>query len=110
MDHNDHLIVCVHESVPRALDAIGMHDFAKLLKAQGLSQPEELEQVQIILDNLGPELTRVNARVASAFKGANSEMAAEAQKYQEGINIARYVVLAAKQTTKLAAQGRLVLN
>lgn len=108
--NQDHLIVCVHESVPRALKSIGMHEVAKLLKTQNLEQPEDWERVQAILDSIGPKLAEAKARCLSMLKGASPEMALEAQKYQGGLSDAYYAVLAAKQTTKLVAQGKLTLN
>ena len=106
MNH-EHLTVCVHDSVPRALKHIGMHDAAKLLKTQDFT---DIRKLQAVLSSIEPKLQEAQGRVADVLKAASAEMSVEAEKYREGLEHARYIVQAAIQTTKLVAQGKESLN
>jgi hypothetical protein len=109
--HQQHLDKCVRESVPTALDHVGMHELAdKFRSMPAVNDPYRIENAGSMLGAILSELRDAGKGLPSIIDAASPEVVREAQKYQSGLLTARALVEAARQATKQALHGGVILN
>ena len=106
-----HLNQTIRESVPSALDHIGMHDVAtKFRNLPELDNPYQIEKARAMLGAILPELLASGQGLPDIIRAGSPEVVKQAKSYQAGIVTARAIIEAARAATKRAVHGGQILN
>ena len=109
--HQEHLDKCIRESLPHALDHIGMHEVASTFRnLPELANFYRIEKAGKMLRSVLPELKEATGLPDIIQAGASPAMVKEAEKYRSGIAVACDLVACCSQATQQALHGGIVLN
>jgi hypothetical protein len=109
--NQSHLDQSIRESVPTALDHIGMHEVAaKFRGLRELENPYQIEQARVMLGTILPELLRAGQGLPGIIRAGSPEVVKQAQTYLTGLVVARAVIEAARAATLRAVHGGRILN
>ena len=107
----NHLNLSIRESVPLALDLIGMHETAEEFRGlRELANPYQIEQALDMLNAALPKFREAGKGLSNIIRAGSPEVAEQAQCYREGLATAQAAIEAACAVAQLASQGRPVLN
>jgi len=106
-----HLDRTIRESVPTALDGVGMHDVAA--KFRGLAEitnPYQIEMARGMLGAVLPGLKQAAQGLPEIIKAGSPEVVKQARTYQSGLTTAKAIIEAARVATMQAVHGGQILN
>jgi hypothetical protein len=106
-----HLDRTIRESVPTALDSVGMREVAaKFRELAEITNPYQIEMARGMLGAILPGLRQAGQGLSDIIKGGCPEAVEQAKTYQSGLTTAKAIIEAARVATMQAVHGGQILN